>query len=41
MFLYKGEKLWDGSNKEIMNTGVKELDDFVFVNRAMRNLKPN
>ena len=41
MFLYKGEKLWDGSNTEIMNSGVKELDDFVFVNRAMRNLKPN
>jgi phospholipid/cholesterol/gamma-HCH transport system ATP-binding protein len=40
MFLYKGENLWNGSNKEIMNTGVKELDDFVFVNRAMRNLKP-
>jgi phospholipid/cholesterol/gamma-HCH transport system ATP-binding protein len=40
MFLYKGENLWNGSHKEIMNTGVKELDDFVFVNRAMRNLKP-
>ena len=40
MFLYKGENLWGGSNKEIMNSGVKELDDFVFVNRAMRNLKP-
>jgi phospholipid/cholesterol/gamma-HCH transport system ATP-binding protein len=39
MFLYKGEKKWDGSNQEIMNSGVKELDDFVFTNKSMRNLK--
>jgi phospholipid/cholesterol/gamma-HCH transport system ATP-binding protein len=39
MFLYKGDKLWEGSNKEIMNSGVKELDDFVFTNKVMRNLK--
>jgi phospholipid/cholesterol/gamma-HCH transport system ATP-binding protein len=39
MFLYKGEKLWEGSNNEIMNTGVKELDDFVFTNKIMKNLK--
>ncbi len=41
MFIYKGEKLWEGSNHEIMNSGVKELDDFVFTNKVMRNLKPN
>lgn len=40
MFLYKGEKKWEGSNHEIMNSGVKELDDFVFTNAVMRNLKP-
>lgn len=39
MFLYKGRKLWDGTNHEIMNSGVKELDDFVFTNKVMRNLK--
>ena len=37
MFLYKGEKLWVGTNKEIVHSGVKEVDDFVFVNKAMRN----
>jgi phospholipid/cholesterol/gamma-HCH transport system ATP-binding protein len=41
MFLYKGEKKWEGSNHEIMNSGVKELDDFVFTNAVMRNLKNN
>lgn len=39
MFLYKGEKKWEGSNQVIMNSGVKELDDFVFTNKVMRNLK--
>ena len=39
MFLYKGEKKWEGSNQVIMNSGVKELDDFVFTNKVMRSLK--
>lgn len=39
MFLSKGNKLWEGSNKDIMNSGVKELDDFVFTNKIMKNLK--
>ena len=39
MFLYKGRKLWEGSNNEIMNSGVEELDDFVFSNKVMQNLK--
>lgn len=39
MFLYKGHKLWEGASQEIMNSGVEELDDFVFSNKVMRNLK--
>jgi phospholipid/cholesterol/gamma-HCH transport system ATP-binding protein len=39
MFLYKGEKMWEGSNHEIMNSGMKELDDFVFTNKVMKSLK--
>lgn len=39
MFLYKGNKLWDGSNHEIMDSGVQELDAFVFTNKVMKNLK--
>jgi phospholipid/cholesterol/gamma-HCH transport system ATP-binding protein len=39
MFLYKGSKIWEGSNNVIMDSGVKELDDFVFTNKVMRNLK--
>src|SRR4051812_33128906 len=40
MFLYKGSKLWEGSNQNIVNSGLKELDDFVFSNKVMRSLKP-
>src|SRR5476649_3038018 len=29
VFLYNGEKWWEGSNKEIANTDNKELNDFV------------
>jgi phospholipid/cholesterol/gamma-HCH transport system ATP-binding protein len=39
MFLYKGHKLWEGSSQEIMNSGVQELDNFVFSNKVMQSLK--
>ncbi len=39
MFLYKGKKLWEGSSEEIVNSGVEELDDFVFSNKVMQALK--
>lgn len=39
MFLYKGKKLWDGSKDSITESGVKELDDFVFANRMMKKFR--
>lgn len=39
MFLYKGKKMWEGSNNDLIHSGVKELDDFVFTNKVMRSLK--
>lgn len=39
MFLYEGLKLWEGSNKDITHSGVKELDDFVFANRMMKEFR--
>jgi phospholipid/cholesterol/gamma-HCH transport system ATP-binding protein len=35
MFLYKGDKLWEGNNKDIIHSGIKEVDDFVFANKVM------
>lgn len=39
LFLYKGHKLWEGNNKEIAHTDVEELNDFVFSNKLLRDLK--
>lgn len=39
MFLYKGSKLWEGSSDNIVNSGVRELDDFVFANKVMRSMR--
>lgn len=39
MFLYKGNKLWEGSSGDITHSGVKELDNFVFSNKVMRSMK--
>jgi phospholipid/cholesterol/gamma-HCH transport system ATP-binding protein len=39
MFIYKGENVWVGTNKEITHSGVKELDDFVFANKVMNSLR--
>jgi len=39
MFIYKGENVWEGTNKDITHSGVKELDDFVFANKVMNSLR--
>lgn len=39
MYIFEGRMLWEGDNKHIMDSGVEELDDFVFANRMMRMLK--
>jgi phospholipid/cholesterol/gamma-HCH transport system ATP-binding protein len=39
LFIYKGQKLWEGTKNTITNSGVKELDDFVFANKVMAGLK--
>ena len=39
LFMYKGRKLWEGTKGEITDTGVKELDDFIFANKVMGALR--
>lgn len=36
IFLYNGQKWWEGSNKEIAHTDNKELNDFVFASKFMK-----
>lgn len=38
-FIYQGSKLWEGSNKEILDTDCKELNDFVFTTNMAKQLK--
>lgn len=38
MFLYKGKKLWEGSNEIILKSEVRELRDFVFANKLVKHL---
>jgi phospholipid/cholesterol/gamma-HCH transport system ATP-binding protein len=39
MFLYKGHKVWEGNNETIMDSDVKELQDFVFANKIMKTMR--
>ena len=36
IFLYKGHKLWEGSNEHIAETDVEELRDFIYANKLMK-----
>ena len=39
MFLHNGKKLWEGDNKKILKTRIKELNSFVFSNKLMKKIK--
>ena len=39
LFVYKGMKVWEGTNKNILDTEVKELQDFIFANKLIRDMK--
>jgi phospholipid/cholesterol/gamma-HCH transport system ATP-binding protein len=41
MFLYKGKKLWEGDNSNIIETKVPELKEFLFANQFIKNIKEN
>jgi phospholipid/cholesterol/gamma-HCH transport system ATP-binding protein len=41
LFLYKGKKWWEGSNKEIAHTDIAELNNFVFASRFMSAARKN
>lgn len=39
VFLYKGNKLWEGTKYEVMNTDCNELNDFIFASELTRLIK--
>ncbi len=39
VFLHKGDLCWEGTAEEILTTGNKEVEDFVYASELMRKLK--
>lgn len=39
LFMYQGKKLWEGNNRSILESNVKELQDFIFANSLMKELR--
>ncbi len=39
LFIHKGEKCWEGTNKEILNSGNQALEDFIFANKLYAQMK--
>jgi len=39
VFIYHGELWWEGSNKEILKTNNKEIQEFVFATKLTQKLK--
>ncbi len=39
MFLHKGHNVWEGNKDQIVHSGVESLDDFIFPNKVMRQLR--
>ncbi|MBC7450837.1 MAG: ATP-binding cassette domain-containing protein [Cytophagales bacterium] len=39
IFMFKGEKIWEGTKEEILQTTVKDLQDFIFASKLIREMK--
>lgn len=39
LFIHKGEKCWEGTKKEILNSGNQVLEDFIFANKLYAQMK--
>ena len=41
MFLLEGKKLWEGSNDDVTKSDLKELNDFIFATKLMKQMYLN
>ena len=41
VFIYEGNKWWEGSSKDILHSDNKELNDFVFASAMAKRAKAN
>jgi phospholipid/cholesterol/gamma-HCH transport system ATP-binding protein len=37
VFIYKGEKKWQGNKDQLLNSGCKELDEFIYSSSILKN----
>ena len=38
IYMYQGQKLWEGDNQEILGTTVPELKEFIYSNKLVKAL---
>ncbi|MFN8415289.1 MAG: ATP-binding cassette domain-containing protein [Cytophagaceae bacterium] len=41
LFMFQGEKVWEGTKDVILDNKVKSLQDFIFANKLIRDMKEN
>ena len=39
IFMFKGQKIWEGTKDDILGTDVKELQNFIFASKLIRDMK--
>lgn len=39
IFMFKGQKIWEGTKEDILGTDVKDLQDFIFASKLIRDMK--
>ena len=39
IFMFKGEKIWEGTKEDILGTDVKDLQNFIFASKLIRDMK--
>lgn len=39
IFMYKGQKIWEGTKDNILGTDVKDLQNFIFASKLIRDMK--
>ena len=40
MFLYRGKKLWEGNSGTLTQSGIAELNEFIYANKLLREQRP-
>jgi len=39
IFMFKGQKIWEGTKDDILGTDIKDLQDFIFASKLIRDMR--